>query len=159
MPSSGRTRPSAWPNGASERGSTRERWCCRACTRSEVWRSSNRSRRTPEPGARLPAARPGCDVDVLPRADRGEMFRWLATLQPSGVALETVLGDLGPTAVRGIQTIVIALPVWGEAGRPPLDGEIRRLVQRGTRVVCVLVSSARAAPDADPLCERPAAPC
>ena len=105
-------------------------------------------------GARLIAARPGCDVDVLPRADRGEMFRWLATLQPSGVALETVLGDLGPAAVRGIQTIVIALPVWGEAGRPPLDGEIRRLVQRGTRVVCVLVSSARAAADADPLVER-----
>src|SRR6266487_551978 len=105
-------------------------------------------------GARLIAARPGGDVDVLPRADRGEMFRWLATLQPSGVALETVLGDLGPAAVRGIQTIVIALPVWGEAGRPPLDGEIRRLVQRGTRVVCVLVSSARAAADADPLVER-----
>src|SRR4029079_9800485 len=38
-------------------------------------------------GARLIAARLDLGVDVLPRADRSEMLRWLAHLQPSGITL------------------------------------------------------------------------
>src|SRR5438309_441984 len=45
-------------------------------------------------GARLIAARPGIGIDVLPRADRPEMFRWLANLQPSGIPLEGALDGL-----------------------------------------------------------------
>src|SRR6266513_2979148 len=67
-------------------------------------------------------------IDVLPRADRSEMFRWLASLQPSGIPLEATLDGLGPEDLRGIQTIVIALPIWGRGGRDRLYGAVRRLV-------------------------------
>ena len=95
-------------------------------------------------GARLVAARPGAGIDVLPRADRTEMFRWLANLQPSGIRLEAVLGELGPEDLRGIQTIVLALPVWGSGERPGLEDEVRRLARLVPRVVCVLVAPAAA---------------
>ncbi|MDP9300123.1 MAG: hypothetical protein M3P43_04390, partial [Actinomycetota bacterium] len=84
----------------------------------------------------------GLGIDVLPRADRSEMFRWLAKLEPSGVPLEAVLGGLGPEDLRGIQTVVIALPVWGQRERPGLYGDVRRLVQLVPRVVCVLAEPA-----------------
>jgi len=99
-------------------------------------------------GARLIAARPGLGIDVLPRADRSEMFRWLANLEPSGVPLETVLGGLGPEDLRGIQTVVVALPVWGRGERPRLNDDVRRLVQLVPRVVCVLAEPASADADA-----------
>jgi len=89
-------------------------------------------------GARLIAARPGLGVDVLPRADRSELFRWLAKLEPSGVRLEEVLAALGPEDLRGIQTLVIAFPLWGRGERPQLEGDVRRLVRLVPRVVCVL---------------------
>jgi uncharacterized protein (DUF58 family) len=106
-------------------------------------------------GARLIAARPGLGIDVLPRADRSEMLRWLANLQPSGIPLEAALGGLGPEDLRGIQTIVIALPVWGRGGGDRLSGDVRRLVHLVPRVVCVLVESA--ATDAGPVADRLAA--
>jgi hypothetical protein len=77
-------------------------------------------------------------VDVLPRADRSELFRWLAKLEPSGVRLEEVLAALGPEDLRGIQTLVIAFPLWGRGERPQLEGDVRRLVRLVPRVVCVL---------------------
>ena len=89
-------------------------------------------------GARLIAARPGLGIDVLPRPDRSEMFRWLAKLEPSDVPLEEVLAGLGPEDLRGIQTVVIAFPVWGGGERPRLEGDVRRLVRLVPRVVCVL---------------------
>jgi uncharacterized protein (DUF58 family) len=89
-------------------------------------------------GARLIAARPGLGIDVLPRADRSEMFRWLAKLEPSGVPLDEVLAGLGPEDLRGIQTLVIAFPNWGGGERPRWDGDVRRLVRLVPRVVCVL---------------------
>jgi hypothetical protein len=83
------------------------------------------------------------------------MFRWLANLQPSGIPLEGALDGLGPEDLRGIQTIVIALPVWGRGGRDRLYGDVRRLVHLVPRVVCVLVESA--ATDAGPVADRLAA--
>jgi hypothetical protein len=84
------------------------------------------------------AAHPGLGIDVLPRVDRSEMFRWLAKLEPSGVPLEEVLAGLGPEDLRGIQTLVIAFPNWGGGERPRWDGDVRRLVRLVPRVVCVL---------------------
>ena len=66
------------------------------------------------------------------------MFRWLAKLEPSGVPLEEVLAGLGPEDLRGIQTLVIAFPLWGRGERPRLQGDVRRLVRLVPRVVCVL---------------------
>ena len=86
------------------------------------------------------AARPGLGIDVLPRADRSEMFRWLARLEPSGVPLEEVLAGLrGREDLRGIQTLVIAFPIWGGgsvlAGRgdPPAGAPRPRVVVRPGR--------------------------
>ena len=92
---------------------------------------------------------------MLTRADRSEMLRWLANLQPSGIPLEATLGGLGPEDLRGIQTIVIALPIWDRGERPPLDGDVRRLVSLVPRVVCVLVEPA--ATDAGLVADRLAA--
>jgi len=97
-------------------------------------------------GARLIAARLDLGVDVLPRADRSEMLRWLANLQPSGIPLEAALGGLGPEELRGIQTILIALPVWDRRERDGLYDDVRRLVHLVPRVVCVLVEAAATAP-------------
>src|SRR5438132_8749858 len=106
-------------------------------------------------GARLIAARPGLGIDVLSRADRSEMFRLPAHLQPSGIPLDAALGGLGPEDLRGIQTVVIAMPVWGRGGRDGLYGDVRRLAHLVPRVVCVLVESA--ATDAGLVADRLAA--
>jgi len=79
------------------------------------------------------------------------MFRWLAKLEPSGVPLEELLAGLRPEDLRGIQTLVIALPIWGRGERLRLEGDIRRLVRLVPRVVCVLAEPG--AGEADPVAE------
>ena len=79
------------------------------------------------------------------------MFRWLAKLEPSGVPLEEVLAGLGLEDLRGIQTLVIAFPMWGDGERPRLEGDVRRLVRLVPRVVCVLAESG--AGEAGPVAE------
>jgi uncharacterized protein (DUF58 family) len=62
-------------------------------------------------GARL-AAGTSDGTDVLARADRDELHRWLAALTPSGRSLVEVLRDLEGTATRGAGTVVVATPLW-----------------------------------------------
>jgi hypothetical protein len=48
------------------------------------------------------------------------------------------LAGFGPKDLRGIQTLIIALPFWGRGERPRLASDVRRLVRLVPRVVCVL---------------------
>jgi uncharacterized protein (DUF58 family) len=63
-------------------------------------------------GARLAAALPDGEVDVIGRTDERELRRWLARLVPSGVGLAEVAGRLGVAELRGVETLVVAFPVW-----------------------------------------------
>jgi uncharacterized protein (DUF58 family) len=63
-------------------------------------------------GARLAAAVDPTRVDVLSRADQGDQLRWLARLVPTGMGLETALDRLGPVELRGVESVVVALPAW-----------------------------------------------
>jgi hypothetical protein len=104
-------------------------------------------------GRAPPPPPPGLGIDVLSRADRSEMARWLAKLEPSGVPLEAVLAGLGPEDLRGIQTLVIAFPVWHRGERPRLEGDVGRLARLVPRVVCVLAEpgAGEAGPEAEAL--------
>jgi uncharacterized protein (DUF58 family) len=97
-------------------------------------------------GARLIAAT-GDDVDVVSRADRDEMHRWLARLTPSGRSLPEVLTRLDASALRGVATLVVASPMWGPDAQAIADATQSLPVDR---VVLVVVAVAEA-PEVPPV--------
>ena len=64
-----------------------------------------------------------------------------------------MLAGLGPEDLRGIQTLVIAFPIWDSRERPRLARDVGRLVRLVPRVVCVLAEpdAGEAAPVREPL--------
>jgi uncharacterized protein (DUF58 family) len=90
-------------------------------------------------GVRIAAALPDREVEVLARADGGELLRWLARLRPSGLPLPTVLDRLGPEELRGVETVVVAFPAWRDRGRTPILDAAERVGALVDRVVLVPV--------------------
>lgn len=86
-------------------------------------------------GVRLIAARDG-RVETLSRAAPAAMLTWLAELRAfGGPALRQVVDEL-PEHVRGIETLVLALPSWrSNAGLPAGIGEVVTTIERVAAVV------------------------
>ena len=66
-------------------------------------------------GVRPIAAGPG-DVEVLRRAEAPAIHRWLASLEPSGRPIATVLRSLAYEDLRGVETVVAIVSHVGERG-------------------------------------------
>ena len=81
-------------------------------------------------GARLVAAMPDGSVDVLSRADERDVLRWLASLEPSGVKVSTVIERLGPSELRGAESAVVVAAAWENADPSSAVGRLRRRVPR-----------------------------
>ena len=96
-------------------------------------------------GARLLAAHPDREVDVLARADEREANRWLAGLEPGGPTLADVLGGLGTNDVRGVQSLLVVTPAWERPGVELLSA-LELAAERFRRLVVVPVEVARRAP-------------
>ena len=95
-------------------------------------------------GARLIAGLPGGEVDVLLRADTREALRWLARLERGGPSLGAVLDGLRHDEMRGVESILIATPVWKGSRSEELVANLTRLGQVVTRLVVVPVGVSRA---------------
>ncbi|MEX0983434.1 MAG: DUF58 domain-containing protein, partial [Actinomycetota bacterium] len=75
-------------------------------------------------------------IDVLMRADGASIHRWLARLRWTGWLLASVLGDLGPEDLRGVETLVVATPAWADTDIETLAEALADLPVR--RVVVVM---------------------
>jgi uncharacterized protein (DUF58 family) len=96
-----------------------------------------------------PIAAVGGGAEVLHRADGPEVLRWLARLEPSGVALADVVRGLAPADLRGVDTLVVVMPTWRRADAETLAAALADVPAR--RIVAVLVGLGEdEAPDADP---------
>jgi uncharacterized protein (DUF58 family) len=95
-------------------------------------------------GARLIAGLPGGEVDVLLRADTREALRWLARLEHGGPSLGSVLDGLRHDEMRGVESILIATPVWKGSRSEELVANLTRLGQVVTRLVVVPIGVSRA---------------
>jgi uncharacterized protein (DUF58 family) len=90
-------------------------------------------------GSRLVAATREGGVDLLARAELREQLRWLARLPPSGVSLASTLGRLGPTDLRGVETVILLAPAWPDAAPGELATAAGRLADRIELVACVVI--------------------
>ena len=81
-------------------------------------------------GARLVAAGADGVIDVLLRADEGDVLRWLASLQPSGVPVGYVTDGLGVAELRGTETVVVVAAAWKSADAFTAVGRLAATVPR-----------------------------
>ncbi len=95
-------------------------------------------------GARLIAGLPGGDVDVLLRADTREALRWLARLEDGGPPLGSVIDGLRHDELRGVESILVATPVWKGSRTEELVAKLTRLREVVARLVVVPVGVPRA---------------
>jgi uncharacterized protein (DUF58 family) len=101
-------------------------------------------------GARLVAALPGGNVDVVGRSGLAELLGWLAMLAPSGRPIEEVLDALGPRELRGVERVVVAFPAWPGWDPASVARAADRLAQRASGVVLVPVLEDAASPVPEP---------
>ncbi|HZP91183.1 MAG TPA: DUF58 domain-containing protein [Actinomycetota bacterium] len=114
--------------------------CCSAAA-SVAFAALGRGR-----GVRLLAAQDG-RVQRLTRAEPRRVLRWLADLRPfGGVALAEVARSLGPE-LRGVETLLLALPTWRANGSPELVDALRALREAVPRVAALLVEADSFEPD------------
>jgi uncharacterized protein (DUF58 family) len=90
-------------------------------------------------GARLIAAGPEGEVEILARLDGPELVRWLARLRPSGLPIAPLLARLGYEELRGVESVVVAFPAWRDRDVASLLAAAGRLTSIVDRVVLVPV--------------------
>jgi uncharacterized protein (DUF58 family) len=90
-------------------------------------------------GSRLVAATPGGEVDLLARVGLREQLRWLAKLTPTGISLAETIEGLGPDDLRGVETVVLVVPVWPDAPVTDLAAAAGGLADRIEYVACVAI--------------------
>jgi uncharacterized protein (DUF58 family) len=90
-------------------------------------------------GSRLIATTSDGEVDLLARAGLREQLRWLARLAPTGTSLARTLERLGPEDLRGVETVVLVVPVWPDVDVAELAAAACLLADRIDRVECVAV--------------------